>query len=142
MAPDSTSFRVIAGITASFAAIGVAVALMLPLGESVNATTVAIALMLIVVLISRFFESVSGVVASFIAAVSLNYFFLPPYRTLVVSDPENWVALFVFLAIAATVGHLSAVSNRRRTEAERLYSELEASFESASEAEALRRSEQ
>jgi two-component system sensor histidine kinase KdpD len=97
--------------------------------------------MLIVVFIARFFGGVSGLVASFIATVSLNYFFLPPYHTLVISDPENWVARIVFLAIAATVGHLSVVSDRRRTEAERLYRELEASFESASEAKALRRSE-
>jgi two-component system sensor histidine kinase KdpD len=137
----STSFRTAAGIAASFAAIGIAVALLAPLGDSVNTTTVAIALMFIVVVIARYFESVSGVVASFIAAVSLNYFFLPPYHTLVVSDPENWIALIVFLAIAVTVGHLSVVSNRRRIEAERLYKELETTFESASEAEALRRSE-
>jgi len=141
MNPGSTSLRLVAGIMASFAAISVAVALLLPLGESVNTTTVAIALMLIVVLIARFFEGVSGVIASFIAAISLNYFFLPPYRTLVISDPENWVALVVFLAIAATVGHLSATSNKRRAQAEQFYKELEDAFETASEAEALRRSE-
>jgi len=63
MNPGSTSLRLVAGIMASFAAISVAVALLLPLGESVNTTTVAIALMLIVVLIARFFEGVSGVIA-------------------------------------------------------------------------------
>jgi len=137
----SAWLRLAAGILASLVAIAAAVALLIPLRESINTTTVALVEILIVVLIARFFESVSGLVASFIAAASLNYFFLPPYHTLAVSDPENWVALIVFLAIAATVGHLSAVSDRRRNEAERLYKELEDAFETASEAEALRRSE-
>jgi two-component system sensor histidine kinase KdpD len=78
-----------------------------------------------------------------------NFFFLPPVYTFTIADPQNWVALAAFLATALTAGQLSARAKRRaeeaeagRREIERLYNELRAAFERASQAEALRRSEQ
>ena len=62
--------------------------------------------------------------------------------------PDNWVALFVFLVTAITAGQLSARARRRadeanaaRQEIERLYYELQDSFERLSQAEALKQSE-
>jgi two-component system sensor histidine kinase KdpD len=78
-----------------------------------------------------------------------NLFFLPPVGTFAIAEPGNWIALAAFLITAVTTGELSARANRRAAEAEagkreieRLYSELRNAFERASEAEALRRSEQ
>jgi two-component system sensor histidine kinase KdpD len=58
-----------------------------------------------------------------------NYFFLPPIGTFTVADPQNWVALFAFLATSLTASQLSARAKRRTQEAkdrqremERLYS--------------------
>ncbi|MDM7921881.1 MAG: DUF4118 domain-containing protein [Pyrinomonadaceae bacterium] len=101
----------------------------------------ALGYLLLIVIIAVAFESRVAFLSSLLAAFSLNFFFLPPYHTLVISDPENWITLFVFLSVALTVGQLSARANERKAEAERLYSELEAAFETASDAEALRRSE-
>ena len=77
-----------------------------------------------------------------------NFFFLPPYYTFTIADPQNWVALTAFFVTALAVGQLSARAKRRaqeaeagRTENRRLYEELQEAFERASEAEALRRSE-
>jgi two-component system sensor histidine kinase KdpD len=60
--------------------------------------------LLIVVLVA----SRSGVRASVVAAstafLCLNYFFLPPYRTLQVSDPKDWLSLVVFLIVAVIMG--------------------------------------
>ncbi|HYE72276.1 MAG TPA: ATP-binding protein, partial [Blastocatellia bacterium] len=74
---------------------------------------------------------------------------LPPVGTFTVADPQNWVALAAFFITAITAGELSARVRKRAEEAEsgkreveRLYRELQAAFERASEAEALRRSEQ
>jgi two-component system sensor histidine kinase KdpD len=129
------------GILISVLAITLATALLLPLREHVNSTTIALVQLLGIVLVATVFPRWAALTSSILAALSFNFFFLRPYYTLTISEPENWVALFVFLAVAITVGHLSATSNKRRSEAERLYKELEAAFESASEAEALRRSE-
>jgi len=114
---------------------------LLPIRQSVNSTTIALVELLVVVLIATVFERQAALFASLLAAFSFNFFFLPPYYAITISEPQNWVSLFVFLAVAITVGHLSAMSNRRRAEAERLYGELEDAFEKASEAEALKRSE-
>jgi two-component system sensor histidine kinase KdpD len=111
------------------------------LRPDVNPTTVALFYLLTVVLVATFFQRRAALTASVLSAAALNYFFLPPYYTFSIAEAQNWIALLVFLAVAMTVGHLSATSNRRREEAERLYKELEDAFEKASEAEALRRSE-
>jgi K+-sensing histidine kinase KdpD len=110
-------------------------------GDHVNSTTAALVYLLAVILIASVYESPAALLASLLAALSINYLFLAPYYTLTISDPENWVALFVFLAVAVTVGQLSARANRRADEARKLYKDLEQAFEKASEAEALKRSE-
>src|SRR4029453_2367645 len=78
-----------------------------------------------------------------------NFFFLPPYHTLSISDPQNWIALAVFLITALIAGELSAREKRRAEEAEirkmeieRLYVELREAFDKASQAEAIKQSEQ
>ena len=77
-----------------------------------------------------------------------NFFFLPPFGTFTIAQPDNWVAMVVFLVTAVTAGQLSARAKRRAEEAEvgkreieRLYAELRDAFERASHAEALRQSE-
>ena len=129
------------GVLVSVLAIALITIVLLPLRQEVNSTTIALTQLLVVVAIATVFEREAALVASLLAALSFNFFFLEPYYTLTIAEPENLVALLVFLAVAITVGHLSATSNRRRAEAERLYQELEDAFEKASHAEALKRSE-
>jgi len=51
---------------------------------------------------------------SFAAAACYNFFFLPPYGTLTLSDPQDWITLIAFL----TVGVVGArLSQRARDEA-------------------------
>jgi two-component system sensor histidine kinase KdpD len=130
-----------AGVTISLLAIVCATAILWTVQDRVNPTTVALAELFVIVLIARLFEWRAALIASLFASVAFNYFFLPPYYTFHIDQPQDWVSFVVFLAVAATVGHLSSMSNRRRGEAERLLQELESAFERASEAEALKRSE-
>ena len=125
----------------SVAAVGALTALLFQFGQSINATTVALSFLLLITIVATFLEWAAAITASVLAAFAFNFFFLEPHYTLTIRDPENWVALFVFLAVAVTVGHLSATSNRRRAEAERLYKEIEEAFERSSEAEGIKRSE-
>jgi len=140
LAKDKNSSRLVA-VGVAVVSVAISTAALLPVKERINSTTIAVIQLLAVVLVATFFQRWAALTASILAALSFNYFFLPPYYTLAIAEPENWVALIIFLAVAITVGHLSATSNRRRSEAERLYGELEDAFEKASEAEALRRSE-
>ncbi len=113
-----------------------------------NATTVALALLLVVLMVATWYGSRPAVVASLLGVLGLNYFFLPPFGTLTIAAPDNWIALIAFLVTAITVGQLSARAKRRteeadsgRREIERLYEELRSAFERASHAEALKQSE-
>ena len=46
-----------------------------------------------------------------------NFFFFPPIGEFTVADPQNWVALFAFLATSLTASQLSARAKRRTKEA-------------------------
>ena len=83
-----------------------------------------------------------------LGAACFNFFFLPPLGTFHIADPENWIALLAFLITAVTVGQLSSRAKLRadeateaRQEIERLYHELQETFEQASQAKALKQSE-
>ena len=117
-------------------------------GERINSTTVALALLLVVLFVAMGWGSRPAVVASLLGVVCFNFFYLPPVGTLTISDPDNWIALFAFLVTAFTVGQLSARAKRRaeeadagRREIERLYTELQEAFEQSSRAKALKQSE-
>ena len=93
-----------------------------------NQTTVALAYLLGVLGISAYWGLRHAVFMSVTATVALNYFFLPPVGTLNIADPQNWIALFAFLATAVTASQLSEGARRqaryaieRRLELEGLY---------------------
>lgn len=133
--------RSFVGYLSSLAAVAVATAVLIPARDHVNPTTVGLTFLLTVLLIATLFGSRPALVTSLLAAFAFNFFFLPPYYTLTIAEPENWVAVAVFLIVALTVGQLSATAKRRAEVAEKLYADLQTAFEQASQAEAARRSE-
>lgn len=133
------------------AAVGVAIVVVVlaPFHESINSTVIALALLLVVLIIATAFGSRPALFASLLGTLSFNFFFLPPFYTLTISDSQNWIAFAAFVATALIAGQLSSYARRRAEESElrqkeieRLYIELQNAFEKASETEALRRSEQ
>jgi two-component system sensor histidine kinase KdpD len=94
----------------------------------VNQTTVALTLLLAILAVSAVRGMVVSAFMSVVAVLAFNYFFLPPIRTLTITDPQNWVALFAFLLTAILGSQLSArirreadEAHQRRHEVERLY---------------------
>jgi two-component system sensor histidine kinase KdpD len=117
-------------------------------GEHINATTVALAFLLIILFVATAWGSRPAIVASIVGIVCFNFFFLPPFHTFAIRDPHNWIAFVAFMITAITVGQLSGRVKRRAEEAEaakaeveRLYYELQDSFERSSQARALKQSE-
>jgi two-component system sensor histidine kinase KdpD len=95
---------------------------------SVNNTTVALSLLLVVLGVSARWGLAEATIASIVAVLGLNYYFLEPVSTFTIEDPQNWVALVAFLVTAVTASQLServrrraAESEERRLEIERLY---------------------
>ncbi len=123
-------------------------ALLKLLGGHVNATTVSLALLLDVLFIATWWGRVPALLASVVAMLFFNFFFLPPFGTFTIAATDNWIALTAFLITAITAGQLSARARKRteeaetgRREIEHLYAELRDAFERASHAEALKQSE-
>jgi two-component system sensor histidine kinase KdpD len=117
-------------------------------GAHVNPTTAALGFLLVVLFVATGWGSRPAVFASLIAVACFNFFFLPPFGTFAIRNPDNWVAFFAFLVTALTAGGLSARAKRRAEEAdesrheiERLYYELQDTFERSSQAKALKQSE-
>lgn len=95
----------------------------------VNATTVGFAYLLVVLIIASTWGFVEAALSSILATLVFNFFFLPPVGTFTIADPQNWVALFSFLATSLIASRLSAKAKARALEAierqqdvERLYS--------------------
>ena len=112
----------------------------------VNATTVALTYLLIILAVSTVWGITVSLTLSVIAMVLFNYYFLPPVGRLTVSDPQNWVALIAFWVVAVLASQLSnrarqqadAASARRR-EIEKLYGFSRSLLESGNVMELLNR---
>jgi two-component system sensor histidine kinase KdpD len=78
-----------------------------------NTTTVALSFLLVVLVTAATSRLRDAVIVSIAAMLFLNFFFLPPVGTLTIAEPENWVALFVFLAVSLVASNLSAAARDR-----------------------------
>jgi len=94
----------------------------------VNATTVALTLLLAVLAASTLWDRAIAVGMAVAASLVFNFFFLPPVGTFTIADTQNWIALFAFLVVALVGSNLSARAQREarqatrgRRETERLY---------------------
>jgi two-component system, OmpR family, sensor histidine kinase KdpD len=83
----------------------------------VNATTVALSMLLLVLGAATRWGLAEAIFTSIASVLGFNFFFLPPFGTLTIADPENWVALLAFIVTAVTVSQLSSQAKRRAEEA-------------------------
>lgn len=136
------------GYIAAVVVIAAATAALKALGNQINPTTVALTFLLIILFVAAAWGPKPAVLASLLGAACFNFFFLPPVGTFHIAHPENWIALIAFLVTAMTAGQLSSRAKLRadeataaRQEIERLYRELQDTFERSSQAKALKQSE-
>ncbi|HEY3704606.1 MAG TPA: ATP-binding protein [Terracidiphilus sp.] len=111
-------------ICAALALIG-AITLVLIRCVPINAPTVGFLYLVAVLLIATKGGIAESTAASIAAMLCFNFFFLPPVGALTIADPQNWVALFAFLATSLTASQLSAREKRRALEAEAGKNEIE-----------------
>lgn len=82
-----------------------------------NPTVVAFSYLLVVLLVAAASTLRVAVAASVLAVLAFNFFFLPPIGTFTIADPQNWVALLVFLAVSFVASRLSLVARQRADDA-------------------------
>ncbi len=82
----------------------------------VEATIAAVLLLLGVLLAGAYAKPAAAFIASFAATACLDYFFVPPIGSITIGDPQGWILLVVFLAVALVATNLSGRLRRQRDE--------------------------
>ncbi len=126
-----------------FGVLGVAL-LLWPFYPDVRGVTAAAAQLIIVLLVALTWGTGPALVASFLSAVYLNFYYVPPTMKFQIrmAAGDDLVALLVYLVTAILVGQLSSRAQQRAREVQKLYDQLSAAFERESQLEGIRRSEQ
>ncbi|HST39045.1 MAG TPA: ATP-binding protein [Conexibacter sp.] len=106
-----------AGIAAGAFAVVVTTALIFPLREIVPAVSTGVIYLLAVLLVATWFGLWVGLGTAVASALAFNWFHIPPTGRFTVSDPQNWVALAVFLVAAAIASTLAEIARARTREA-------------------------
>jgi two-component system sensor histidine kinase KdpD len=112
-------------------ALPVAATLLAALPIDVSTTTAALAYVLAVTAAAVVGGLISGLAASLLSFLALNFFFTPPFHTFVVTKAEDLIALVVFLLVSATVGALISTALAQRARAERREHEVREAREEA-----------
>ena len=86
-------------------------------GHFANPTTVALTYLLVVLIVAAVSRLSVAIVTSAMSVLLLNFFFLPPVGRFTIADPQNWIALLVFLAVSLVASNLSSVVRQRTVEA-------------------------
>lgn len=94
----------------------------------VNPTTAALTLLLLILFLAAEWGLQYAVVVSIAATACYNFYFLPPVGTFTISDPQNWLALFAFLATAIIASRLSERARNEASQARARQRELEVLF--------------
>jgi two-component system sensor histidine kinase KdpD len=144
------------GLVAATAAVVAGTLVVYPLKSVAPTVSLAVVYLPAILLISTVWGLRLGLFASVLSAAAFNFFQLPPLHRFEIAGGENWVALLVFVIVAAissTVAGLARAqaveAERRREQADRALAELAALAEERDrmqaemvEAEALRRSDE
>ncbi|MGV9265341.1 ATP-binding protein [Kitasatospora sp. NPDC003701] len=117
--------RTVAGFLAGFVLPWLLTAALSQAHDTVNLTTDALIFQLGVVVVALLGGATSALLASLVASLLLNYFFIPPVHTLTIGETNNIVALVVFAAVALTVSTVVDHAGRLTTRAARATAEAE-----------------
>jgi two-component system sensor histidine kinase KdpD len=82
-----------------------------------NVTTVALSYLLLLLFVAASSRLWVALTASVAAALSFNFFFLPPVGTLAIADSQNWMAFGSFLIVSLVASRLSSAARDRQREA-------------------------
>lgn len=100
-------------------------ALLLPFRDSITPLSKGFGFLLVVVAAAAVGGLGPGIVAAVVSFLAFNYFFIPPYDTFVIGQPEHVVVLFVFLGLSVLISALLARAQERAAAADAQRSELE-----------------
>src|SRR5688500_1666114 len=99
--------RFAAELSISLAALAVLTGVLSTVRDIANHTTIALIYLLLVLFGAAFAQFATAIVLSVTSVIVINFFFFPPVGAFTLEDPNNWVALGVFLIVAIVSSHLA-----------------------------------
>ena len=106
------------GVLTACALVTVETLILFPLSEVAAPVSLGVVYLLGVLLVSIVWGAPLGIATSLVSAVAFNFFHIPPTGRLTIAEAENWVALVVFLVVAAAASSLAEAARHRAQEAE------------------------
>jgi two-component system, OmpR family, sensor histidine kinase KdpD len=107
------------GLLVSALAVAATTAVIYPLREITPAVSNGVVYMLAVLLISTYWGLGLGLLTAVASALAFNFFHIPPTGRFTVAEPQNYVALCLFLAAAIIASSVANLARARAEEAER-----------------------
>src|SRR5450756_2338170 len=92
------------GYLLAIVAIALSTAVFRPGRDSFATGQWALLYLLVILLVASVAGTGPGLLTAALAFFAWNFFFLPPYHTLRVHDPKDWLALVAFLVVGLLVG--------------------------------------
>jgi two-component system, OmpR family, sensor histidine kinase KdpD len=132
-APRYTNLLAVPGVRYVAAVLGVAamtILLRLLPGAS-QVTNISLLYLLVVTVVAVLLGSGPAVLASVLAVLAFDWFFVEPRHTFRVNDPAEWISLFTFLFTAAVTGQLTALLRSQAAQARRREEETAALAEAS-----------
>jgi signal transduction histidine kinase len=107
------------GLIVGAVAVAAATAIARGLKEIAPPVSLSVVYVPVVLLLSAYWGLGLGLLASIASALAFDFFELPPVGSFDLSDGRDWVALGVFMIVAAAASALASVARSRGIEAER-----------------------
>jgi two-component system sensor histidine kinase KdpD len=107
------------GYAASVAAVVLASLVAEAARHLLGIVNISLIYLIVVVAVATLWGLWPALVASLLAATALDLLFVPPFGTLTVAQPGDWLTLLFFLVIAVLTGRLAAGARARAEEAHR-----------------------
>ena len=105
------------GYTFALAAVALVSAIIAVLPGALRIANISMLYLIAVLATAVAFGSGPAVLASVFAFLVFDWFFVEPLHQFTVADPQEWIALLLFLATAVVTGQLAAEQRRRAEEA-------------------------
>jgi two-component system sensor histidine kinase KdpD len=115
LAPTPPSRR--AGVLSAIAGVALCTLVVYPLKQIAPVVSLGVVYLLAVLVVSLTWGAWLGAFTGLLSAAAFNFFQLPPVGRFTVKDPDNWVALAAFLAVAALTSSVAEVTRTRTREA-------------------------
>jgi two-component system sensor histidine kinase KdpD len=116
LAPEPPSRRV--GILVAVGAVALCTLIVYPLKHVAPVASLSVVYIPAVLVVSISWGAWFGVATGALSAAAFNFFHLPPVGGFEISDSNNWVALAVFLVVAAIASSVAEVTRARTRDAQ------------------------